>query len=291
MIDKLEMFIALAREKHFGRAAEALNIAQPSLSAGLKQLEGQLGVQLVIRGARFGGLTPEGQRVLDWALKIVGDTRAMRDEMRAAKQGLTGSVRLAAVPTALTTVAEITGSFARANPDVHFTILSRPATEISLMLDSLTADCGLTYLDAEPMGRIEAAPLYRESFALVAHENTALPKTISWAAAAAMPLCLLTPDMQNRRIINRNFAADGVDPAPAIESNSTLALLAHVEMGHWVTVLPVRLAQSLCAGKPVNYHPLPSQSDDATIGLIAPKRDPQTPVIAAFLAHARKLTL
>jgi len=78
MIDKLEMFIALANERHFGRAAEAVGVTQPSLSSAIKQLEDQLGVQLVFRGARFQGLTPEGQRVLDWALRIVGDTRTLR---------------------------------------------------------------------------------------------------------------------------------------------------------------------------------------------------------------------
>ena len=83
MIDKLEMFIALAREEHFGKAADSLGITQPTLSAGIKQLEGQLGVLLVWRGSRFGGLTPEGQRVLEWARRIVGDARTMRDEMRA----------------------------------------------------------------------------------------------------------------------------------------------------------------------------------------------------------------
>ena len=67
MIDKLEMFIALANERHFGRAAEVCRVTQPSLSSAIRQLEDQLGVQLVFRGSRFQGLTPEGQRVLDLA--------------------------------------------------------------------------------------------------------------------------------------------------------------------------------------------------------------------------------
>ena len=60
MIDKLEYFIALAREQHFGRAAEECGVTQPTLSAGIKQLEDTLGVMLVQRGSRFQGLTPEG---------------------------------------------------------------------------------------------------------------------------------------------------------------------------------------------------------------------------------------
>jgi DNA-binding transcriptional LysR family regulator len=65
MIDKLEFFIALAGAQHFGRAAEECGISQPTLSAAIRQLEDQLGVVLVVRGSRFQGLTPEGQRVLE----------------------------------------------------------------------------------------------------------------------------------------------------------------------------------------------------------------------------------
>ena len=66
MIDKLEFFIALAKHQHFGRAADACGITQPTLSSAIRQLEDQLGVVLVQRGSRFKGLTQEGQRVLEW---------------------------------------------------------------------------------------------------------------------------------------------------------------------------------------------------------------------------------
>src|ERR1700742_4593454 len=82
LIDKLEFLLALARERHFGRAAEACGVTQPTLSAGIKQLEDALGVLLVNRSGRFLGLTAEGERVLDWAKRIVGDARAMRQEVR-----------------------------------------------------------------------------------------------------------------------------------------------------------------------------------------------------------------
>ena len=101
MIDKLVFLLALAREQHFGRAAEACGVTQPTLSAGIKQLENSLGVLLVQRSARFGGFTPEGQRVLEWARRIVGDARAMRDEIGATGGGLHGHLRIAAIPTSL----------------------------------------------------------------------------------------------------------------------------------------------------------------------------------------------
>ena len=125
MLDKLEYLMALSREEHFGRAADSCGVTQPTLSAGIKQLEEQLGVMLVRRGSRFIGFTPEGQRTLDWARRIVGDSRAMRQEITALKKGLTGQLKIAAIPTALAMVAAITTPFRARHPDVRFTILSQ----------------------------------------------------------------------------------------------------------------------------------------------------------------------
>ncbi len=62
MLDKLEAFIALARAQHFGKAAADLGVTQPTLSAAIKQLEGELGVMLVKRGSRYQGLSREDFR-------------------------------------------------------------------------------------------------------------------------------------------------------------------------------------------------------------------------------------
>src|SRR4030081_2412822 len=101
LIDKLDFLLALARERHFGRAAETCGVTQPTLSAGIKQIEEQMGVRLVNRGSRFQSFTPEGEKVLEWARRIVGDTRAMREEINSLRHGLTGQLRIAAIPTAL----------------------------------------------------------------------------------------------------------------------------------------------------------------------------------------------
>ena len=144
MIDKLDFILALARERHFGRAAEACGVTQPTLSAGVKQLEEQMGVLLVNRGSRFQGFTPEGQRVLDWARRIVGDTRAMREEINSLRHGLTGRLRIAAIPTALAMVAALTTPYRERHPNVTFTVLSRTSIEILELLENLEIDAGIT---------------------------------------------------------------------------------------------------------------------------------------------------
>ena len=131
MIDKLDFLLALARERHFGRAAEACGVTQPTLSAGVKQLEEQMGVLLVNRGSRFQSFTPEGEKVLEWARRIVGDTRAMRQEINALRHGLTGQLRIAAIPTALAMVASLTTPFRPRHPNVRFTICRAPRSRCS----------------------------------------------------------------------------------------------------------------------------------------------------------------
>src|SRR5215813_14090863 len=122
MIDKLELLIALAREQHFGRAADVAGVSQPTLSAGIKQLEDTFGVLLIRRGSRFLGFTAEGERVLEWARRIVSDTRALKQDVELLKRGLTGHLRIAAIPTALPMVAALTTPFHIRYPDVRYTV-------------------------------------------------------------------------------------------------------------------------------------------------------------------------
>src|SRR5262249_35921190 len=184
--------MALSRERHFGRAAEACGVTQPTLSAGIKQLESQFGLLLVQRGSRFIGLTPEGERTLDWARRIVGDTRAMREEIRALKEGLAGQLRIAAIPTTLATAAARATPFPARHPDVRFTIFSRNSIEVLTLLENLEIDAGITYLDNEPLGRVTMVPLYRERYCLLTSANDKLGKrdSVTWKEVSKVPLCL-----------------------------------------------------------------------------------------------------
>ncbi|WP_207102028.1 LysR family transcriptional regulator [Paracoccus shandongensis] len=293
MIDKLEMFLAVAKERHFGRAAASLGITQPTLSAGIKQLEEQLGVLLVFRGSRFGGLTPEGQSALVWARRIVGDTRQLREEMRATRHGLSGQLRIAVIPTALTWAARISARFGAAHPNVGMTILSRTSVEILQMIDDLDVDAGISYLDNEPLGRVSTVSLYDERYMLVCGADSPLAgqDRIAWSDLAGHRLCLLTGDMQNRRIINRNLIEAGVTPQATVESSSTVVLVAHVLEGGWITILPEDIAAFLTQGKPLRTIPLDGDGASHSVGLVAPWREPHTPVLEALLAEARRMAV
>ena len=291
MIDKLEFFIALAKAQHFGRAAEQCGVTQPTFSAGIKQLEDTLGVMLVQRTSRFLGFTAEGERVLDWARTIVADTRAMRQEVRTLKQGLSGHLKIAAIPTALAMVSALTTPYRAKHPNVKFTILSRTSTDVLSMLENLEVDAGLTYIDNEPLGRMRAVPLYLEQYRLLTSADSPLGERdqVTWAEVGRIPLCLLTPDMQNRRIIDSLLHAAGSRPEPTLESNSMIVLFSHVRTGRWASVMPEKLADTLGLTERLRSIPIIEPEAVHQIGLVVPPREPMTPLVSALVAEATHL--
>jgi DNA-binding transcriptional LysR family regulator len=291
VIDKLEYLMALAREQHFGRAADSCGVTQPTLSAGIKQLESTLGVMLVQRGSRYIGLTPEGERTLDWARRIVSDSRSMKQELKSLKLGLTGLLRIAAVPTALAMVEALTTPFREKHPDVRFSIYSRNSVEILSLIENLEIEAGISYLDNEPLGRVSTVPLYRERYRLVTSAEAPLGRRdkVTWKEVADVPLCLLTPDMQNRRIIDSLLRKAGRDPSPTLVSNSMIVLFSHVRTGQWASIMPMRLAETLGLTETIRAIPIVDPEAVHTIGLLVPQREPLTPLTAALVAEARRL--
>jgi DNA-binding transcriptional LysR family regulator len=291
LIDRLEFIIALAREKHFGHAAEVCGVTQPTLSAAVKQLEKQMGVLLVNRGSRFQGFTPEGQRVLEWARRIVGDTRNMRDEINSLRHGLTGRLRIAAIPTTLAMVAALTTPYRERHPNVQFTIYSRNSIEILELLENLEIDAGITYVENEPVGRVNTVPLYAEHYRLLTSAEAPLGNrdTVTWAEVAQVPLCLLTPDMQNRRIIDRLLKSAGGESRPTLESDSMILLFSHVRTGRWASVMPAKIAETLGLTETIRAIPITEPEAVQTIGLVVPAREPMTPIAAALVAEARRI--
>src|SRR4030081_1531182 len=283
--------MALARERHFGHAAEACGVTQPTLSAGIKQLEATLGVLLVQRGSRFIGFTQEGERTLDWARRIVGDSRALRQEMTALKQGLVGRLRIAAIPTALPMVAALTTPYRARHPDLRSTILSRTSIEILTLLENFEIDAGVTYLDNEPLGRVNSVPLYHERYQLLIAAGVRLGtrQTVTGAEVAKVPLCLLTPDMQNRRIIDGLLRSAGGDPQPTLESNSMIVLFAHVRTGRWASVMPAQLAETLGLTDTIRAIPIVGNDAYPPVGLVVPQREPMTPLLSALVIEASRL--
>lgn len=215
----------------------------------------------------------------------------MEQDIKALKHGLVGHVRIAAIPTALAMTASLTTPFRARHPDVRFTIISRTSIEILRLLENLEVDAGLTYLDNEPLGNVNTVPLYRENYRLLTSADGALGdrESVTWAEVADIPLCLLTPDMQNRRIIDRMLQQAGATASPMLESNSMIVLYAHVRTGRWASIMPALLAETLGLTDRVRSIPIVEPNHGYSVGLVVPHREPMTPLNAALTEEAKIL--
>jgi DNA-binding transcriptional LysR family regulator len=281
-IRQLEYLTALDRERHFGRAAAVCHVSQPTLSTGIRSLERELGVALVRRGREFQALTAEGELILGWAQRALADLESLKQEASRLRGGLEGTLRIGAIPTSLPLSPRLTARFRERHPRMRVRLLSMSSRQIAHGLEHGELEAGLTYLDNEPLARVDAVPLWNERYLLVTPADSPFGTSVAWAQAAALPLCLLTPDMQHRRIVDSAFGAAGVIPSPAVETNSVSTLVAHARSG-----LPGITAHTWLETNPLpddlRAIPLVDPVIEHTIGLVTSSTVGRTPVIAELL--------
>jgi len=200
-------------------------------------------------------------------------------------------VRIAAIPTALAMVARLTTPFREKHPGVTFSVLSRTSIEVLSLIGNFDVDVGITYLDNEPLGRVKSVPLYAERYQLItAAGNEFSDRTqVSWAEVSRLPLCLLTPDMQNRRIIDQHLTEAGVQVRPTLESNSMIVLFSHIRTGKWSSIMPLNLAETFGFAEPIRAIPIVQPDASHIVGLVATPREPHTPLVSALLDEAMTL--
>lgn len=289
-IKQLQYLVALAEERHFTRAAERCHVTQPTLSGRIRQLEQELGVPIVERGQRYHDLTAEGQRVLQWAQAILRDCAAMSEELTALKGGLAGRVALGVVPSALPMVVALTRAMRRRHAEVRFAVYSRTSDEILREIQDFQLDAGITYLDNEPVRHMTTLDLYAERYRLFVPKTHpwATRDAVTWREAAREPLCLLTPNMQNRRIINQAFEAVGLTPEPPIETDSIINVWAHIKFAGLSSILPEYFSELLAPDAAIRGVPLEQTGPMHRVGLITLARDPLSPLVAALFDTCRE---
>ncbi len=291
MFRKFIYLLALAREKHFGRAAESCHVSQPTLSNAIRQLEEELQVPIVERGQKFEGFTPEGLKVLEYARRIVGERDSLRHELLALAQGVTGHLRLGAIPTALPAVPHVLTPFTTRFPHIRATVTSLSSREIQRGLDEFELDAAITYLDNEPLNNVRTLPLYSERYYLLARRadlSDALiaQEAVPWEKAADLRLCLLTSDMQNRRIADTAFRMTGRAVEPAMETNSIVTLYTIVRAGSCVSIVPGQLLTFVPPLPELVALPLVDPELSHVVGLAYADRDPPPPLAKALAVAA-----
>jgi len=283
----MELLAALGRHRHFARAAEACGISQPAFSARIRNLELQLGVPIVKRGNRFLGFTAEGEITLKWAHRLLTDAEGLSQAIQEAKGALSGRVAIGVVPTALTYASRAPRLLRAAHPAMTVQIVSASSAEIRQKLEDVSLDAGITYLDVAMPAAARAVKLYDERYVLIAPPGLVPPRrtgAITWREAAALPLCLLTPNMRNRRILDEAFASVGARPEPMMETNAFTALIGLVAQGAAATIAPEVLADALILPRGTVRLALIEPDIEKPIGLVTSDLEPTPPAIRALIA-------
>ena len=294
-IRQLQYLATLARERHFGRAAKACNVSQPALSQALRQIESMFGVPIVDRRNQgFHGFTQEGQRILDWARHVLADYDQLAQELSTMSAGgLSGHIRIGVIPVATPIVSILTSAFHHAHPGVTVSVLSQNFKEIHRGLDEFEIEVGINYLDADTPGGLRPYVLYDEAYYLLAPEGHPLAErqSVTWREAGTVPLCLLTPDMQNRRIVNAIFEQVGAAPRTVIETNCAVTLCSHVRSGQWFTIVPHSFFYLIGDWRRTRATRLVEPTVTNEVGLLIPERDPLPPITNAFVEVAQAISV
>ena len=261
-------------------------MSQPTLSAAIRLLEEDLGAPIVERGHRYVGLTPQGQVALEHVHRILAEVENLRRGLEEIDKGLTGRLRIGAIPTALPIVSQLTGPFFNRYPGVTVAVMSLNSQEIERGIEEFELDAGLTYLDAEPLGHVKAKPLCIEEYLFLTPMTGVFAGSsqVTWREAASAPLCLLTPDMQNRRIIDGVFRSVGAKPVPAVETNSIYNLVSHVSAGQWSAIVPRQLLRFFGLPAGTRAIELVEPVAQRTIGLVMSDREPPSPLARNLFA-------
>lgn len=296
LLGSLKYLLALDEHQHFGRAAQASHITQPALSNALRAMEQEFGCAIVTRGRSFVGFTPEGQQVLASARRMLHERAVLQQDLQSSIDKPQGTLRIGVVPTAVPIAARFAARLQARYPGIAPVVLSLSSPEIETGLESLSLDLGLGYTERlQPLGiRLGIVPQYAEHYFLLRRATG--PDTgqlqfgspIGWRQAAQLPLCLLTPDMHNRTLVDAAFAGAGANVRPVIETNSILTLALSVVAGDVCSVLPGALVGAVRGYRELQALALTDPEVLTPVGFMIPPSERGSRAQEAALALARE---
>jgi DNA-binding transcriptional LysR family regulator len=286
----LRSFVAVAEERHFGRAAERLHMAQPPLSQQIRRLEAQLGVTLLHRTTRSVDLAPAGEVLLVRAREILAAVdRATEDTLRAARGefgrlavGFTGSATYALLPQV---AAALRGALPGVVLDLRGEMLT-PAQVDGLLAGTL--DLGLL---RPPVRERELAVevVRREPLVAVLPEAHRLAGdgTVPLEELAAEPFVVYPSHFRSvvHDAVEETCAAHGFLPRVALEVSETATLVSFVAAGLGVSLVPESVRHMTVHG--AVYRPLAQEAAGVELA-VAWRRADASPVLERALEVVRR---
>jgi LysR family hydrogen peroxide-inducible transcriptional activator len=273
-LKQMRYFDALSRQGHFGRAAHACAISQPALSMQIQEMERTLGMPLLERGARGVTLTPFGQDVLGRLREVLRIVDEIEDSARAARDWLSGAVRLGVIPTVAPyvlprIVARLTARYPGLDLHLRETVTSRLIGELA----EGSLDAAILAL---PVGEtaFEEVPLFTETFVLVrpgADRGRPVP---SPERLREMRLLLLEEGhcFRDQALSFCNMASNA--PREMMDGSSLSTLVQMVGAGLGVTLIPEMAVDIETRSADVSVDGFDAPGPERTIGMIWRRSSP-----------------
>ncbi len=291
-LKQLQYLIALSDHGHFGRAAEACFVTQSTLSAGLRELESQVGVTLVERSRRVVRFTPLGEKIAAKARRVLREAEELGDLARAAGRPLSGEMRMSVIPTiAPFMLPRILPRLRMDYPDLQLFLREEPSAAACDGLNHGRTDCVLLALPFG-CGEVEAAPLFDDPL-LVAYPASEDPPGDAVAPESIDGTRLLL--LEDGHCL-KDHALAACD-RPELRAEATMlgtslhTVVQMVDNGLGVTMLPeMAIRAGILDGTRVSAHPLDSQVARRTIALVWRRGSPRERdfrLLAEVLAEAR----
>ncbi|WP_107495382.1 LysR substrate-binding domain-containing protein [Thalassobius sp. I31.1] len=275
-LKQLRYFVALARYRHFGRAAEACAVSQPALSVQIKDLEADLGTPLVERTSREVHLTPIGETFSERAREILRAVDDLGDLARASEGPLGGQLRLGMIPTIAPYLLPETLKVLGQNYPM-LEVLPRETVTATLLTDlkEHRLDAAIVALPVSE-AQLEEVPLFEEEFILIRHQQDAGKAVPDPGQLLKMRLLLLEEGHCFRDQALSFCSVDGVKARDVMEGSSLSTLVRMVGAGLGVTLIPEMATRFELGTENVSMARFATPAPSRVIGLVWRKSNPLT---------------
>lgn len=257
---QLEVFVQVARLKSFSKAAEALYLTQPTISAHIGALENELGTKLVVRSTKEIQLTPTGTILLGYAAQILGLCERAEQDVRTASSNIQGSLSVAAstVPSQYL-LPRILPYLHRRYPKVFFQIHQGDSSQVAQIVFENGAELGIIGTPIQKTGCL-CTPFFSERMVIVTPNTEkfrALDGMMSLQVLQNSPFLVREPGSGTRKRSEEFLRAVGVDPRElhlAAQLQSTESMLQAVRNGLGIAILSgIAAADFSCTGEILSF--------------------------------------
>lgn len=246
----LRYFVVTVRLNSFTQAAEQLNVTQSTISKMVRQLEQEVGTQLLLRSGRQLQLTDTGRVVFARGEEMLAAMQQLTMEVADLQAAQSGHLTVGIPPMINLLFTPVLKAFRKRHPGISLTLKEDAGQALERQVASGELEIGMTVLPADPQLGLQTAPIVSYPIWALAARGT-FPKqrsTLRLKALATLPLVMLTDDFALTRSLRHAFAQAGIAPEIAAQSGQWDWLVAMASAGIGVALLPEPLIHRLAIG-------------------------------------------